>query len=71
MKNNIACDQNAFISKLREMNFSGPIEIAGRKFMLYHGRVIAALNEQEFTIAQFRFLIHEVQKIASTEEWQH
>ena len=70
MKSNIACSRSDFIRKLQEMNFSGPFEVANYKYMLYHGRVFTIPIQENYTIPQFRFLLAEVEKIVSSQEWQ-
>jgi hypothetical protein len=52
------------------MNFSGPFEVANYKYMLYHGRVFTIPIQENYTIPQFRFLLAEVEKIVSSQEWQ-
>ncbi len=69
MSANSACSRNSFIEKLKEMHFYGPVNIAGNHFMLYHGRAFAIPQMPQYSIAQFRFLLKEVENIASHEEW--
>ncbi len=69
MDTNSACRREDFIQKLKEMNFIGPVDIAGKQFMLYHGRAMGIPSEAQYSISQFRFLLKEVEGIASHEEW--
>ncbi len=71
MKKTIACDRMHLIEKLREMNFYGPVFQSGHEFMLYHGNALVIPPDKEFSIAQFRFLLKEVENIVSKEEWLH
>ena len=70
MLSNTACLQEKYVEKLREMNFQGPMSMAGHEFMLYYGQVLVIPANAEFSIAQFRFLLKEVEGIISQEEWQ-
>lgn len=69
MSMNSACSRISFIEKLREMHFYGPVNIAGNQYMIYHGRAFAIPGMPQYSIAQFRFLVKEVESIASHEEW--
>lgn len=69
MDMNSACRREDFIQKLKEMHFIGPVDIAGKQFMLYHGRAMGIPLEARYSISQFRFLLKEVESIASHEEW--
>ncbi len=70
MLNSTACIQENFIEKLRELNFNGPMTMAGHQFMLYYGQLLVIPSDEEFSVAQFRFLLKQVEGIVSQEEWQ-
>ena len=70
MRQSSACSREQMIEKLKEMNFYGPIESFGNEYMLYHGQALAIPAQEEFSIAQFRFLLREVEGFISKEEWK-
>ena len=70
MLSTTACMQEHFIEKLRELNFNGPMTMAGHQFMLYYGQLLVIPPADEFSVAQFRFLLKQVEGIVSQEEWQ-
>ncbi len=66
-----ACNRELFIEKLKDLNFHGPVAMSGHQFMLYHGNALCIPLDREFSIAQFRFMLSEVESIVSQDEWQY
>ncbi len=71
MKSKTACNREQFIEKLKELNFYGPLYISGHQFMSYSGRSLAIPGDKEYSVAQFRFMLQEIDRLISDEEWRH
>ncbi|MGH1362006.1 MAG: hypothetical protein ACRBF0_00525 [Calditrichia bacterium] len=71
MNTTIACNHDELLTKLAELNFHGPVKIAGQEFMIYHGQALAIPAQNEFTLHQFRMILREVDGLISKEEWQN
>jgi len=67
----IACSRSDLIEKLLDLNFHGPVKIAGQEFMMYHGQALAVPQQKTFSVAQFRMMLREVDGLISKEEWQN
>jgi len=64
-----------FIRRLRQLGFEGPFSGTRHQFMLYEQHRLAIPSNAEYSVAQLRTLIREVEDIlgreVTVEEWNH
>ncbi len=63
--------QSKLIKNLRELHFNEPITVSSQQYMTYYGNILSIPPNGEYTVAQFRKVIMEVDKIVSDEEWEY
>jgi len=69
------CKRRDFIRRLRQLGFEGPFSGTRHQFMLYEQHRLAIPSNAEYSVAQLRTLIREVEDIlgreVTVEEWNH
>ena len=67
------CKRRDFIKKLRQLGFDGPYSGARHQFMLFENHRLAIPSNKEYSVAQLRFMLKEVEAIIgreiSNDEW--
>ena len=67
------CKRREFIRRLRQLGFDGPFSGTRHQFMTYEGHRLAIPSNAEYSAAQLRMMIHEVEGILKREitvaEW--
>ena len=59
----IPCKRRVFIRRLRQLGFSGPFSGSRHQFMVYQHQRLAVPSNAEFSVAQLRLMLHEVEAI--------
>ena len=57
------CKRRVFIRRLRQLGFDGPFAGSRHQFMVYRGRRLAVPSNAEFSVAQLRLMLQEVEGI--------
>ena len=69
------CKRRAFVHRLRELGFDGPFSGTRHQFMVYGEHRLAIPTNDEYSVAQVRFMIREVEVIlersVTVDEWNH
>ena len=67
------CKRREFIRRLRELKFDGPYSGTRHQFMVYAQHRLAIPSNAEYSVAQLRIMIREVEAIIGREitvdEW--
>ena len=67
------CKRRDFIRRLRQLGFDGPFSGTRHKFMIYKQHRLAIPSNTEYSVAQLRMMIREVEGIIgreiTAEEW--
>jgi len=67
------CKRRDFIHKLRQLGFDGPYSGTRHQFMIYQQHRLAIPSNAEYSVAQLRMLVSEIELIIeqalSVEEW--
>ena len=69
----IPCKRRDFIRRLRQIGFDGPFTGTRHQFMVYKQHRLAIPSNKEYSTAQLRMMIREVEEIIdreiTAEEW--
>ena len=69
------CKRNEFIRRLRKLGFNGPYSGTRHQFMIYQQHRLTVPSNQEYSVAQLRMMIREVEAIlgrsVTIEEWNN
>ena len=69
------CSRREFIRRLRKLGFDGPYSGTRHQFMVYEQHRLAIPSNAEYSVAQLRMLIQEVETILCREvamdEWNN
>lgn len=69
------CKRRDFIRRLRRLGFDGPFSGTRHQFMVYEQNRLAIPSNIEYSIAQLRMLVREVERIIeeeiSTDRWEN
>ena len=57
------CKRRVFIRRLRQLGFNGPFSGSRHQFMVYQDHRLAVPSNAEFSVAQLRLMLHEVEAI--------
>ena len=57
------CKRRVFIRRLRQLGFNGPFSGSRHQFMVYRDHRLAVPSNVEFSVAQLRLMLHEVEGI--------
>ena len=57
------CERRVFIRRLRRLGFDGPFSGSRHQFMVYQHRRLAVPSNAEFSVAQLRLVLREVEGI--------
>jgi hypothetical protein len=67
------CRRREFIRRLRQLGFDGPFSGTRHQFMIYEEHRLAIPSNAEYSVAQLRMMIREVEEIVGREitlaEW--
>ncbi len=67
------CKRRDFIKKLRKLGFDGPFSGTRHQFMLFEENRLTIPSNNEYSVAQLRMMIREVEEIIlhsiSLDEW--
>jgi len=67
------CKRRDFIRRLRELGFDGPYSGTRHQFMVYEQHRLAIPSNAEYSVAQLRLMLREVEEIIgreiTAEEW--
>jgi hypothetical protein len=67
------CKRWEFIRRLRQLGFNGPFSGTRHQFMIYKEQRLAIPSNAEYSVAQLRMMIREVEEIVGREinlvEW--
>lgn len=67
------CKRRDFIRRLRQLGFDGPFSGTRHQFMVYGQHRLAIPSNAEYSVAQLRMMIREVEEIIgreiTVEEW--
>lgn len=67
------CKRRDFIRRLTQLGFDGPFAGTRHQFMIYQQHWLAIPSNAEYSVAQLRFMLHEVEEIIdrqiAVEEW--
>jgi hypothetical protein len=68
------CRRREFIRRLRQLGFDGPFSGTRHQFMIYEEHRLAIPSNAEYSVAQLRMMIREIEEILGREitlaEWQ-
>ena len=71
----IPCKRRDFIRRLRQIGFDGPFTGTRHQFMIYKQYRLAIPSNREYSTAQLRMMIREVEEITGreikAEEWNN
>jgi hypothetical protein len=71
----IPCKRRDFIRRLRQIGFDGPFTGTRHQFMVYKQYRLAIPSNKEYSTAQLRMMIREVEEIIereiTAEEWNN
>ena len=69
------CKRRDFIRRLRQLGFDGPFSGTRHQFMVYEQHRLAIPSTAEYSVAQLRMMLHEVEEILgqeiTAEQWNH
>ncbi len=69
------CKRRVFIKRLHNLSFKGPYSGTRHQFMVYQSQRLSIPSNSEFSIAQLRMMINEVESILdrslSVDEWNN
>ena len=57
------CKRRDFIKKLRQLGFDGPFSGTRHQFMIFYDNRLTIPSNDEYSVAQLRMMIREVEKI--------
>ena len=57
------CKRRVFVRRLRQLGFDGPFAGSRHQFMVYRDRRLAVPSNAEFSVAQLRLMLQEVEGI--------
>lgn len=57
------CKRRVFIRRLRQLGFDGPFSGSRHQFMVYRDLRLTVPSNAEFSVAQLRLMLHEVEGI--------
>jgi len=67
------CKRQDFIRRLRKLGFDGPFSGTKHQFMIYQNHRLAIPSNIEYSVPQFRMILHEVEDIlghaVTADEW--
>ena len=67
------CKRRDFVRRLRQLGFDGPFSGTRHQFMVYEQHRLAIPSNAEYSVAQLRMMISEVESIIgreiTVEEW--
>jgi len=67
------CKRSAFIRRLRELGFEGPVSGTRHQFMTYDQRRLTIPSNTEYSVPQLRMMLREIEPIIGREvtldEW--
>ena len=67
------CKRRDFVQRLKQLGFDGPFAGTRRQFMIYQQHRLAIPSNREYSVAQLRFMLREVEEIIgrqiAIEEW--
>ncbi len=69
------CRRRDFIRRLRQLGFDGPFSGTRHQFLVYAQHRLAVPSDSEYSVAQVRFMLREVEEILGREitvkEWNY
>lgn len=69
------CKRRDFVRRLRLLGLDGPFSGTRHSFMVFKGQRLAIPSNSEYSVAQLRMMVREVEQIISRqispEEWNH
>ena len=67
------CKRRIFIQRIRQLGFDGPFSGTRHQFMVFKQNRLAIPSNKEYSVAQLRIMIQEIEKIIgrkiNIEEW--
>lgn len=57
------CKRSEFVRRLRVLGFDGPFSGTRHQFMVYQERRLAIPSNVEYSVAQLRFMVREIEGI--------
>ena len=57
------CRRREFIRRLRQLGFDGPFSGTRHQFMVYEGHRLTIPSNAEYSVAQLRVMIREVEEV--------